>query len=351
MAAKSTMTAVYLDKPGVVSVRRVAVPKPKRGQVLIRVQACGVCGSDVHYYRTGRIGDFVVRKPIILGHECAGVVAGVGAGVKGLSEGDRVTVEPGQTCGKCRYCKAGRYNLCADVEFLATPPYDGAFREYFVTRPDYVFKLPTNVDFEEGAMMEPLAVGMHAGLRAQVKPGQSVAVLGCGPIGLVTIQAVRAMGASPVFGVDVDAFRLRKAKKLGAAEAINAKKDDPVAAIRDLTNGGADVAIETAGSVVTTQQCVEVVGPGGVVVWVGLGEETFFPVNVMAAIVKEIDIRGIFRYANCYPPSIRMVAEGRVDVKSLITHRFPLDAVPEALEFSAHPARNRIKTMITFSSQ
>ena len=346
MAVKSTMTAVYLDKPGVVSARRVKVPKPKRGQVLIRVQACGVCGSDVHYYRTGRIGDFVVRKPIILGHECAGVVAGVGAGVKGLSEGDRVTVEPGQACGKCRYCKAGRYNLCADVEFLATPPYDGAFCEYLVTRPDYVFKLPDNVDFEEGAMMEPLSVGMHAGLRAQVKPGQSVAVLGCGPIGLVTIQAVRAMGASPVFGVDVDAFRLRKAKKLGAAEAINAKKDDPVAAIRDLTGGGADVAIETAGAVPTTQQCVEVVGQGGVVVWVGLGEETFFPVNVMAAIVKEIDIRGIFRYANCYPPSIRMVAEGRVDVKSLITHRFPLKGVPEALEFNAHPASNRIKTMI-----
>lgn len=346
MSTKSAMKAVYLDKPGIVSVRKVKVPKPKRDQVLIRVKACGVCGSDVHYYRTGRIGDFVVRKPMILGHECAGEVAEVGSGVKGLQVGDRVTVEPGQTCGKCRYCKAGRYNLCPDVEFLATPPYDGAFCEYFVTRPEYAFKLPESMDFEEGAMMEPLAVGMHAGFRAQVKAGQSVAVLGAGPIGLVTIQAVRAMGASPIIATDVDSFRLRKAKKLGATEVMNAQEDDPVEAIASLSDGGVDVAIETAGTTGTTQQCIEIVRNGGVVVWVGMGEETFFPVNVMAAIGKEIDIRGIFRYAHCYPPSIRMVAEGKIDVKSLITHRFTLDQVPEAMEFCANPARNRIKTMV-----
>ena len=348
MAVKSTMKAVYLDKPGVITTREVKTPKPKPSQVLIRVKACGVCGSDVHYYRTGRIGDYVVRKPMILGHECAGEVVGVGRAVKGLSEGDRVTVEPGQTCGKCRHCKSGRYNLCPDVEFLATPPYDGAFCEYIVTRPEYVFKLPDSVDFEEGAMMEPLSVGMHAGFRAQVKPGQSAAVLGAGPIGLVTLQALRAMGAAPIVAVDIDAFRLRKAKQLGATAVVNAKKENPVEAIRALSDGGADVVIETAGTVTTTQQCIEVVANGGVVVWVGMGEETFFPVNVMSAICKEIDIRGIFRYANCYPPSIRMVAEGKIDVKSLITHRFPLAQAAQALAFNASPAKNRIKTMIEY---
>ena len=348
MTVKSTMKAVYLDKPGVVSVREVKTPKPKPSQVLIRVKACGVCGSDVHFYRSGRIGDYVVRKPMILGHECAGEVAGVGRAVKGLKEGDRVTVEPGQTCGKCRHCTSGRYNLCPDVEFLATPPYDGAFCEYFVTRPEYAFKLPDAVDFEEGAMMEPLSVGMHAGFRGQVKAGQSVAVLGAGPIGLVTVQAVRAMGASPIFATDIDPFRLRKAKKLGAAAVVNAKKEDPVEAIRALSDGGVDVVIETAGTTATGQQCIEVVRNGGVVVWVGMSQETTFPVNVMAAICKEIDIRGIFRYANCYPPSIQLVAEGKIDVKSLITHRFPLEQAGEALEFNASPAKNRIKTMIEY---
>ena len=194
--------------------------------------------------------------------------------------------------------------------------------------------------------MEPLAVGMHAGFRAGLKAGQSVAVIGSGPIGLCTIQAAKAMGAYPIYAVDVDGFRLRKAKKLGAATTINAAKDDPVEAIRDLSAGGVDVAIETAGSVTTTQQCVEVTAGGGVVVVVGLGEETFFPINVMAMIVKEIDVRGIFRYANCYPPAINMVADGKVDVKSMITHRYTLKQVAEALEFNARPATNRIKTMV-----
>ncbi len=348
MPAKTKMTAAYLNKPGVVSVRQIKTPKPKAGEVLVKVKACGVCGSDVHYYKTGRIGDFICKKPIILGHECAGEVAAAGSGVKTHKVGDRVAVEPGQTCGKCRHCKAGRYNLCPDVVFLATPPYDGAFCEYIATRAEYAFPLPDHVDFEEGAMMEPLAVGMHAGFRAGLKAGQSVAVIGSGPIGLCTIQAVKAMGAYPIYATDVDGFRLRKAKKLGATHTIHAKKDDPVEAIRELSGGGVDVAIETAGAVPTTQQCLEVVARGGVVVIVGLGEETFFPINVLAITVKEADVRGIFRYANCYPPAIAMVAAGKVDVKSMITHRYPLKEAAAALAFNAGPAKNRIKTMITF---
>ncbi len=347
MNVKPKMKAAYLDKPGEVSLRVIKTPKPRRGEVLVQVKACGVCGSDVHYYKTGRIGDFVVRKPIILGHECAGVVAAVGPGVKTHQVGDRVAVEPGQTCGRCRACKSGRYNLCPDVEFLATPPYDGAFCEYIAVRAEYAFPLPDHMDFEEGAMMEPLSVGMHAGFRAGVKPGQSVAILGAGPIGLCTLQAVKAMGAHPLFAADIDPFRLRLAKRLGATHVVDARKEDAVEAIREWSGGGVDVAIETAGSPATTRQCIEVAGRGGVVVIVGLGEKAEFPVDVMATIVKELDVRGLFRYANCYPPSIAMTAAGRVDVKSMITHRFPLDQTADALAFNAQPAKKRIKTMIT----
>jgi L-iditol 2-dehydrogenase len=288
-----------------------------------------------------------VREPIILGHECAGEVVAVGKAVKNLKAGDRVAVEPGVPCRRCSFCRSGRYNLCRDVVFLATPPVNGAFCEYIASPEDFTFKIAPNMSFGEGAMIEPLSVGVHACNRGQVRAGDTAAVLGAGPIGLVTLQAARAYGAARVIATDVDPKRLAFAKKLGATDLVDAGKKDAVKEVLRLTNGlGVDIVFETAGAVPTTQQTIGVARAGGVIVWVGLAAQDTFPIGVMQAICKEVDIRGIFRYVNTYPTAIALVAEGRIAVKSMITKRFTLDRTPEALAFAAAEGRKSVKIMV-----
>ena len=190
-----------------IRVEEVDFPQMKPGDVLIKIKAVGICGSDVHYYKHGRIGSYVVAKPLILGHECAGEIVEVASDVKGFQPGDRVAVEPGYTCRKCVYCKTGRYNLCPDVTFMATPPIDGAFVEYVAWPADFVYRLPENLTFAHGALMEPLAVGMHAVRRSRLKPGEPIVILGAGTIGLVTILAAKAAGAGEII-VDTRSKRL-----------------------------------------------------------------------------------------------------------------------------------------------
>lgn len=342
------MKAAVLHKPFDVRIEEVPVPVPKAGEVLVAMKSVGVCGSDVHFYEAGRIGSFVVRKPMILGHESAGDIVRLGPGVKGLKVGDRVAVEPGVPCRKCEFCRSGRYNLCPDVVFYACPPYDGAYCEYQVAAADFVFKLPANVSYDEGAMIEPLAVGMHACNRAHVGPGDSVAVLGSGPIGLVSLQSARARGAARLIAVDVDARRLQLAKKLGATDVVNASRTDAVREIHRLTDGaGADVVLETAGAVPTAQQTVACAKNGGRIVLVGMPLTDRFEMPIIDAIVKEVSISGLFRYANMYPPAIALVSRGAVDVKSMITKRFRLEAVPEALGFAHRQGKKAVKIMIT----
>ena len=342
------MKAAVLHQPLDARIEEVEKPAPRDDEVLINVKAIGVCGSDVHYYKSGRIGSYVVEKPLILGHECAGDVVAVGPEITSLKVGDRVAVEPGVPCRKCEHCKTGAYNLCADVVFLATPPIDGAFAEYITSPADFAFKMPEGMSYAEGAMIEPLAVGMHSCNRGGVEVGQSVAVLGAGPIGLVTMQAALVRGASPVIATDVDADRLKTARELGAHHTVDASECDVVEAIMEFTEGrGVDVALETAGVAATTQQCIYVIRRGGTIVWVGMAAQDEISINVIEAICREANIKTIFRYAHVYPPSIKMVAEGKIDVRSLITHEYTLDQVPEALEFCAHPAEKRIKVMIS----
>ncbi|MGQ9632346.1 MAG: NAD(P)-dependent alcohol dehydrogenase [bacterium] len=339
--------AAVLYKPKDIRIEEVDMPEIGRDEVLVRVKNVGVCGSDVHYYNTGRIGSFVVKKPLILGHECSGEVADAGEDVKSLRVGDRVALEPGIPCRRCSYCKTGRYNLCPDVVFMATPPIDGAFVQYVKSPEDFAFKLPDNVSLAEGAMIEPLAVGMHATARGEVKPGDSVAVLGAGTIGLVTLQSAKAQGATTLIATDIDEHRLEFAKKLGATHTINAKKENPVEAIVELTGGlGVDAAFETAGSIPTTQQTISAVRRGGKIVWVGLAGEEEFPINVVEAISKEVDIKGVFRYANVYPQAIRLVSGGAIDLKSMITHKYTLDQTKEALEFADARKDVAIKVMV-----
>ena len=331
------------------------VPEPGPLEVRVRVKKVGVCGSDVHYYTHGRIGGFIVESPLVLGHEVSGVVDAVGEGVTGLQVGMRVALEPGYPCRRCSYCKAGHYNLCPGMTFMATPPVDGAFAEFVAWPADFVFKIPDNMSLDSAALLEPLAVGVWAVQRAGIGMGASVAVFGAGPIGCTTLQAAKAAGATTIIAVDLEEFRLDLARQLGATHTINGRDPDVLEQIRVITSpltglvgssAGVDAAFETAGSVPTCRMTIEATRSGGVAVLVGLPSEALVSLDIVAAASREVDIRGQFRYANCYPAALELVAHGRVDLDAMVTHRFRLDQAQQALEFAHEQKRSSMKVMI-----
>jgi L-iditol 2-dehydrogenase len=340
------MKAAFLYKPGDIRIEEMDIPTPKDNEALIKLKAVGVCGSDVHFYEVGRIGDFIVKEPLILGHECAGEVIEVGKNVTTVKIGDRVALEAGVPCKTCEFCRLGRYNLCPNVTFLATPPFHGAYREYITHTEDFLFKLPDNMTYEEGAMIEPLSVGVYAAERGGVNVRNTVVIIGAGTIGLMTLQAVKARGATDIIITDLEPFRLELAKKLGATHTVNAKEVDAIQKVLELTNGGADVVMEAVGAPATIQQTVKMARPGAVIVLIGMPTVDDIPIRVVEAICKEVDIRGIFRYANSYRPAIKLVSKGKIDVKSMITTRFPLDKVQEALEYPGKNPGTCIKVMV-----
>lgn len=323
------------------------IPEIGEEEVLIRVMDCGVCGSDVHYYEHGRIGDYVVEKPMVLGHECAGEIAAVGEKVTNVKVGDRVAVEPGYTCGKCEFCKKGLYNLCPDVVFLATPPYDGAFAQYLKYPADMVFKLPDNMDTVEGALLEPFCVGLHAVQQSGGKLGDSAVILGSGCIGLCTLLALLASGIRKVYVTDVIRKRLDMAKMLGASEVINAAEQDPEAEIMRLTGGkGADLVFETAGAGITTQQTAHMVKRGGCVILVGMSPNPVFEYDFGALQNKEAKIHTVFRYRNLYPAAIEAVSTGKIPLKKIVTDEYDFAHISEALEDSINRKDEMVKAVI-----
>ena len=343
------MKAAVLHAINDLRIEEVEVPKIERDdEVLIRIRAVGVCGSDIHYYREGRIGKFVVTEPLILGHESAGEVVEVGSAVKHLKPGDKVAIEPGVGCRRCEFCHQGRYNLCPDEAFMATPPTHGAFAEYVVWPADFVFKLPDDAPYEAGALCEPLAVALHAVNLAQLRPASTVAVLGCGPIGLALIQASLASGASAVCATDVYPLRLEKAREMGAALTINAKEADAVESIMDATDGkGADVVFEAAGSIVTQRQAFAAVKSRGMIVLVGMTPEDTNEVPLLDLIIREYQVRGVLRYANTYPQAVAFTATGKVNLLPMVTHHFTLEQAVEALEVADTQKDKAIKVMVT----
>ncbi len=346
-----TMRAAVLQTRGVMQMETRPKPVPGPGEVLVRVHSVGVCGSDVHYYTHGKIGPFVVEKPLVLGHEMAGIIEEVGKGVSASRVGERVAVEPGVPDRTCSFCRSGRYNLCPNVQFMATPPVDGAFVDYIVSPADFAFALPANVTLEEGAMIEPLSVGVYAVHRSEMKVGQSVVILGAGPIGLVTLQSARAAGAGALIVVDLDASRLELAKKLGATATINPTEQDTSEAILALTQGsGLDIVFEAVGSPKTAALAIHLVKRGGRVTMIGLPPEDNFPYPLVAAMAKEADIVTVFRYANVYPAAIALVSEGRINVKALITHRFSLEKAEEALLLSNSRTDGVVKALVEIGS-
>jgi len=341
------MKAAVLTKPGHIEIQEMDIPTPGPDEALVRIRACGLCGSDVHYYEHGKIGPYVVTKPIILGHEAAGEVVAVGSEVRNVAPGQRVTIEPGVTCGRCEYCKSGRYNLCPDVRFLATPPYDGAFCEYIAIRADFLYPVPDSMSYEKAALIEPLSVGLHAVNRGGLKTGETVVIMGMGPIGMMTLLAARAAGAGRIIGVDLEPFRLERALKIGADAVVNLREEDGLEAIRRLTGGRkADLAIETAGNGRAAQSALQAVRRGGRVVLVGLPQEEATPVSIPYIVDNEIDIRGVFRYHNTYPTGVAVMAAEGLDLDPIITDRMTLDETPKAFGKAIHEKNRTLKIVI-----
>lgn len=323
------------------------ITKPKDDEVLVKLEYVGICGSDLHYYESGAIGDYVVKSPFVLGHEPGGTVVEVGKNVSHLKVGDRVALEPGKTCGHCEFCKTGRYNLCPDVVFFATPPVDGVFQEYVAHEADLCFKLPDNVSTLEGALIEPLAVGFHAAIQGDAHLGQKAVVMGAGCIGLVSMMALKARGVSEVYVVDIMEKRLQKALELGADGVINGAEEDVEERMKELTKGaGADLIVETAGTEITTRQAIRVAKKGANIVLVGYSRTGEMTLPMSLALDKELTFKTVFRYRNIYPMAIEAVAQGKVNLKGIVTDIFDLDDVQNAMDHSVNNKADIVKAVI-----
>lgn len=343
---KKKMKVAVMDGIQQLSLQEKDIPIAKQGEVLIALEYVGICGSDLHYYEHGAIGDYVVKPPFVLGHEAAGTIIALGEGVTTHKVGDRVAIEPQKTCGVCEFCKTGRYNLCNDVEFFATPPIDGVFQEYVAFPAELCFPLPANVSTMEGALMEPLAVGFHAASQGDAKPGKRVMIMGAGCIGLVCMQACIAMGVSQTIVVDMEETRLAKAKELGADHVICAASEDVLKRIDELTKGGCDIAIETAGTEVTTRQCIHACKKGANIVLVGYSRTGEMKLPMSEALDKELSFQTVFRYRNNYPTIIEAVANGLVNVKDMVTNIYPLPKAKQAMDDAIHYKKDIVKAVI-----
>ncbi|HID56020.1 TPA: NAD(P)-dependent alcohol dehydrogenase [Candidatus Poribacteria bacterium] len=328
------MKAALLYKPGDIRVEEIEEPKVQNpDEVLVKVEYVGICGSDVHYYAEGEIGDAVLEDPLIIGHEPAGVVLELGPSVKSLKPGDRVAIDPAIHCGRCEPCLEGNPNLCLNIRFFGTPPQQGAFREKLVHPEHLLFKLPPEISTAGGAMLEVYGVAIHAVELGKVKPGYEVAVIGGGPVGLATAQIAALSGASRIFLSEPIPERREMAKKLGADVVIDPTRADTVQLIMDLTNGrGVDVAFEAAGEKETFQQCVDLCKNGGTAVFIGIPSDDRIILTASRARRKGLTIRMARRMKNVYPRAIKLAASGRIDPEEMISHLFPLERIAEAFE-------------------
>jgi L-iditol 2-dehydrogenase len=319
--------AAVLYAPHDVRLEDRPVPEIGPGDVLVAIKAVGVCGSDVHYYEHGRIGSHVVRQPLILGHESAGVIVAVGTEVSQSRMGARVAIEPGIPDGVCEQCRAGRYNLCPNVRFFGTPPIDGAFATYVTVPSGFAYLLPDNMSNEEGALIEPLSVGLWACRKARLRGGDHILITGAGPIGLLAMKVAFALGVAAVTMTDVSPQRLETARQLGATHTINVAE-------RSLGQAGvqADVLLECSGNQHALMDGIRSLRPAGIAVAVGMnpGEELSVPLSFIQN--REITLTGTFRYANTYEDAIALVASGRIDVRPIITGRYTLEEAEQALQ-------------------
>ena len=347
MADSKTMKALVLHGIRDLRVENWPKPKPGPGQVLVRVRAVGLCGSDVHYYTHGRIGDQVVKKPMIVGHEGAGEVAALGAGVTGLKVGQRLALEPANPCGHCEWCQAGRPNLCPTVKFCSTPPHDGLMCEFAVLGAHQCLPIPDVVSWDEAAMLEPFQVGVHANNLVPVRPGQTVAVVGVGSIGLGCMEMAFVSGAGRIIVTDRFDYRLKLARQLGATDTVNVDKTDPVETVMKLTGGrGADVVFECTNRGAGTPQAYDLAAIGGRVCLVGIPEEDTITLDTHRPRRKELSVQYVRRSRHAAKQAITLLETGAVDLESWVSHRVPLSKAAAAFDMVAEYKDKVLKAVI-----
>jgi len=316
------------------------IPKPGKGEVLIKVKAMGICGSDLHWLSEGTTGDEGITTPFILGHEFGGVVE------SGDLKGTRVAVDPSIPCEICEFCLEGNPNLCRNHYFAGQAPQDGALREYLTWSEKYIYPVPDSISPDEAAMLEPLGVAIHTVDLGKVKPGMRVGVYGCGPIGLLTIQMARAAGASEIIATDLLPHRLKMAKELGASQVVQAtpEGDERNSILGNNNHSEVDVAFETAGQNSAVETAIETVKPGGRVVLCGIPAVNQTSFRASSARRKGLTIKFVRRMKHTYPRAINLVQSGQVDLKSIISHSLPFERAKEA--FAIAERREGLKVIV-----
>ncbi|MFF2086929.1 NAD(P)-dependent alcohol dehydrogenase [Nocardia sp. NPDC058176] len=332
------MRAAVLVAPGRIEIEERPVPAPGPGDVLVRVSSVGVCGSDTHYFRHGRIGDFVVESPLVLGHEAAGTIVAVGAGVEAGRIGERVSIEPQRPDPGSAETQRGDYHLCPRMRFFGTPPVDGAFCDYVTIGATFAHPVPDTVSDEAAALCEPLSVGLAAVRKAGIGVGARVLIAGAGPIGLLTAQVARACGAVEIVVSDPDPLRRSRAMENGATTVSEPGTDH--------TDLRVDAFIDASGAVAAVTAGITAVRPAGTVVLVGSGPATMeLPTQLIQN--RELTLTGVFRYSHTWPTAIALVNSGRIDLDELVTARFPFERVAEALD--SDRVAGTVKSVVTVS--
>ncbi|WP_319532913.1 NAD(P)-dependent alcohol dehydrogenase [uncultured Cohaesibacter sp.] len=346
------MRALVLEKKDELSIRDIDLPTVTGpDDVKIAIHTVGVCGSDVHYYTHGAIGDYIVREPMVLGHEGSGTVVEVGENITNFKVGDRVCMEPGVPDLTSRASKLGIYNVDPAVTFWATPPVHGILAPFALHKAAFTYKLPENVSFEEGALVEPFAIGMQAAAKASIMPGDVAVVVGAGTIGVMVALAALAGGCSKVIISDVSDHKLNIAASYDGIEPVNVAKESLEEAVKAKTdNWGADLVFEASGNPKVYEDMIRAVRPGGRLVLVGLPPDRV-PFNVNAAIAKEISIETVFRYANVFDRALALIASGKVDLKPLISETYVFEDAKAAFDRAAEGRPTDVKIQIKVENE
>lgn len=331
------------------------MPEPsidRPDSVLLRIDRVGVCGSDVHYFSQGRIGDQILQFPEPLGHECAGTVMEVGPDVERLHPGDRVAIDPAIVCGQCDQCQMGRANTCRQLQFLGCPGQaPGAAADRLVLPADNCLRIPDSMSMEQAVLAEPLSIGLHAVRLGQVRPGAKIAILGAGPIGLSVLLCARAAAPVKTYVTEPIPSRLEAARQCGADWTGDPHQQDPVPAIAAQEPLGVDIVFECSGDPSCVNQAQQMLAPGGRLILVGIPDETEVPLDVHTMRRKELTLRNVRRQQGCLGPVIRMMDEGILDTTVFVTHRFPFERIQEAFELVADYRDGVIKAIIDLSEQ
>ncbi|MCP4309664.1 MAG: L-idonate 5-dehydrogenase [Bacteroidetes bacterium] len=331
-----------------ISIEKRAVPAIKSDEVLIKVKQVGICGSDLAYYRSGKVGNFTPSRPFVLGHEFSGDVVKVGSEVKSLKENDRVAVDPSMNCGTCEYCQSDRSNLCSNMTFLGSamyvPPVDGAFREYIVMPAKNCFKLPDEISYEVGALLEPMSVAYYALKRAGGVEGKTVLVSGAGTIGQLILTIAIALGAEKVCVADPVLAKRDIAIKQGAYCALDPAKADFIDRAKEIAPEGFHIVLEASGSVHALRQGIHLAKIGGTIIQVGiLPPEEVIPVGLI--LFKELNYAGSFRFNDVYNEVLTLCSFGKLNVKGLISRTFPFIELDRAIQFAGN-SEDTIKTQV-----